>query len=643
EPVSVVLSQKAEYIMQNGHMKLIQTKETYQYIPILKTLKALLNHPDILDEIYNTHESKDGLLRDFCDGQDFKEHPLFGKEPRSIVLHGYFDEFQLTNPLGSKTKTHKLGGFYFILSNLRPCYRSRINSIQLFALCKVPLIKKYGIDKILQPFMDDVKCLESDHGITVEVDNVKNVFRGSIGPFSSDNLGSHAIGGYTESFNCLRICRFCMATKEDIQTKNLLIDTNVSAFPAQPIKTHNQNHGRGHKRHCNLVENNPSFSSVYGVKRDSILNQSKFFHVVDGLDLDPMHDQLEGVLPLELKMLLFKYIQSDKMVTLTTINERIASFDYGLADATNKPSPLKDQVFSSNSASISQTASQMWCLARMFPLLVGDIVPHGDKNWENFLRLLQIEEIVFAPKLSAELASYLGILVQEYLETFADLYDRTIIPKQHYMVHYPRQILRRGPLVRNWAMRFEAKHSYFKNVAGIVNNFKNIDLSLARRHQALQAYLLQGKPGSLTKPLLEHGPGRVASEGNISVINRLSSISSQTQSSLSICPWIRFNGTRYAVGCVIVIELEHSEPVFGKVMQIIVIDNSVVIFKYSRLLVVQYVDHLNAYDVMEEDVNEGLILHEKLADFHPLATHQGFGTNAGKTFVILRYRIDCMQ
>ena len=33
---------------------------------------------------------------------------------------------------------------------------------------------------------------------------------------------------------------------------------------------------------------------MYGVKRDSILNQSKFFHVVDGLDLDPMHDQLEG-------------------------------------------------------------------------------------------------------------------------------------------------------------------------------------------------------------------------------------------------------------------------------------------------------------------------------------------------------------
>ncbi len=33
--------------------------------------------------------------------------------------------------------------------------------IQLFALCKVELIKKYGIDKILAPFMRDINTLES--------------------------------------------------------------------------------------------------------------------------------------------------------------------------------------------------------------------------------------------------------------------------------------------------------------------------------------------------------------------------------------------------------------------------------------------------------------------------------------------------
>ena len=64
-------------------------------------------------------------------------------------------------------------------------------------------------------------------------------------------------------------------------------------------------------------------------------------------------------------------------------------------------------------------------------------------------------------------------------------------------------------MVRNWAMRFEAKHHYFKNLVGKINNFKNIDLSLAKRHQALQAYLLQETSGNFSKSSLEQGPGKL--------------------------------------------------------------------------------------------------------------------------------------
>jgi hypothetical protein len=38
------------------------------------------------------------------------------------------------------------------------------------------------------------------------------------------------------------------------------------------------------------------FSRVYGINRRSILNESKFFHVVGVLPTDAMHDILEGVL-----------------------------------------------------------------------------------------------------------------------------------------------------------------------------------------------------------------------------------------------------------------------------------------------------------------------------------------------------------
>lgn len=61
--------------------------------------------------------------------------------------------------------------------------------------------------------------------------------------------------------------------------------------------------------------------------------------------------------------------------------------------------------------------------------------------------------------------------------------------KLHYLTHYPSYILKYGPLVNLWAMRFESKHQYFKDVARKVRNFKNIAHTLAVRHQYLETYI----------------------------------------------------------------------------------------------------------------------------------------------------------
>ena len=50
-----------------------------------------------------------------------------------------------------------------------------------------------------------------------------------------------------------------------------------------------------------------------------------------------------------------------------------------------------------------------------------------------------------------------------------------------------------GPLVNSWCMRFEAKNSYFKQIAQVGSNFKNIAYSVAKRHQRLICGYLQGK------------------------------------------------------------------------------------------------------------------------------------------------------
>ena len=55
--------------------------------------------------------------------------------------------------------------------------------------------------------------------MTIKLGGQDTLIHGSIRPFSSDNLGAHSLGGYIESFSSLRVCRVCMGTSDDIQTK----------------------------------------------------------------------------------------------------------------------------------------------------------------------------------------------------------------------------------------------------------------------------------------------------------------------------------------------------------------------------------------------------------------------------------------
>ena len=53
-----------------------------------------------------------------------------------------------------------LAVFYYTLANISPQYRSSLKAIQLITVVKSMDVAMYGVDKILQPFMDDVAKLE---------------------------------------------------------------------------------------------------------------------------------------------------------------------------------------------------------------------------------------------------------------------------------------------------------------------------------------------------------------------------------------------------------------------------------------------------------------------------------------------------
>ena len=85
----------------------------------------------------------------------------------------------------------------------------------------------------------------------------------------------------------------------------------------------------------------------------------------------------------------------------------------------------------------------MWCLGRFLPLIIGNLVPSEDERWQLFNILLDINDIVFSPVVNEDSIGVLEGLIEEHHATFIGLYPRrSVIPKMHYMIHFPSQMLR---------------------------------------------------------------------------------------------------------------------------------------------------------------------------------------------------------
>jgi hypothetical protein len=85
----------------------------------------------------------------------------------------------------------------------------------------------------------------------------------------------------------------------------------------------------------------------------------------------------------------------------------------------------------------------MWCLGRYLPLLIGSFIPEQDEKWVLYIQLLEIVDIVFSPVINAQFAAYLQELINDHHENFVRLYPHaSVIPKMHYLIHYPRTMLR---------------------------------------------------------------------------------------------------------------------------------------------------------------------------------------------------------
>lgn len=140
---------------------------------------------------------------------------------------------------------------------------------------------------------------------------------------------------------------------------------------------------------------------------------------------------------------------------------------------------------------IGGNAHENWSLVRFLPLLIGDKVPANESAWQVLTHLKDIADLVVAPFHTKESVAYLDSKTSEHRLRFQEVFpDQKILPKHHYLEHYPQLIEQFGPLVELWTMRFESKHGFFKRVVRHTNCFKNVFLSLSQRHQFHMAHQL---------------------------------------------------------------------------------------------------------------------------------------------------------
>jgi len=317
----------------------VEQRDSFQYISLFKTLERLLKDSSVLEFIDNPHKRIDDKLEDFCDGELVCNHPLFSNDPLALQIIAYYDELELCNPLGTHTKKQKLGIILFTLGNIPPKFRSTLRNINLVACAVQPVIQKHGIDAIVEPFIQDLNTLTT-HGIDININGIQRNFKGGLLCFLADNLASNFLGGFKESFSfSKRFCHSCMvktkAYKDKFTSNDLFLRTTEM-----------------HETQCKELEEaegdlKEHYSKTYGINRRSKLLCAKFFSLFNGgLPHDAMHDILEGVAQLEVKLLI-KHCVNQKYFTIADYNHRVQSFDYGKNEI-DRPGKITKEVLTSN-------------------------------------------------------------------------------------------------------------------------------------------------------------------------------------------------------------------------------------------------------------------------------------------------------
>ncbi len=117
-------------------------------------------------------------------------------------------------------------------------------------------------------------------------------------------------------------------------------------------------------------------------------------------------------------------------------------------------------------------------------------------------RLLHVVQLVCALAFYPGDVAFMKSEIEDFLESYHSAYpDETVIPKEHYTLHYGSQTEKFGPLIKCSTMRYDGRHQFLKKKGNRTRNCKNLCKTLAKHHQLDQARYYE-KPNYLGEATL---------------------------------------------------------------------------------------------------------------------------------------------
>ena len=503
--------------------------------PLDKTLEAIwATQPDLFDEsedvakrlgidgpTRSTLEYRpDLIVQDIWDGSEMGSFILRlklrpGQKP--LIFMFYYDGLEVCNGLGQARTTYQLGCFFWALINFDKEHRLTRRCIRLATVCFERAINICGMEAVVHGSHKEHESpswgtwMERlDEGMTLQTPTGMHWYRGGTALLAADTPAAAKLVGTKKSVgpSTKGICRNCHCSQ--VLSAHRQPCSFLASIPSWAM------HCVG--RSCPFrLRSVADISEYKQLLEDVLAGKSR----VEGVDqwlqdrgLNTIHGglwrlphlSLQTGCPMDLMHIFFEGVGRQGLGALSYWLTRACQVDVhripeALANAarllgekrsffpyinSTRVEHLKEGIagnIASTDCSFPGTASQLAHVVLHLVSVFGPLIPQDKKDhlvWQYALLLCKIGRLLWKRSFTA------GDILE--LDRAVWLHDTVLLgspdlqhiwkPKNHYLSHFPLDILRWGPPRAYWCMNFEHENQLVKSAFDTCN-FSNVLFSAA--------------------------------------------------------------------------------------------------------------------------------------------------------------------